>query len=142
MAVVAEDPCPWAGATADGSARRWRRGGLVALAALATASIVLASSMLGHSGNRGSATEMMGIEAAEMANPVSAPTYNSGEGMTYMPSTQSGVSDTDQSPEISQSFLDDEAKAKKHMKKLAKMLKKSAKEDDALNRKVLICFVI
>jgi ATP-dependent protease ClpP protease subunit len=44
--------------------------------------------------------------------------------MTYMPSTQSGVSDSDQSPEISQAFLHDEAKAKKHMKKLAKMLKR------------------
>jgi hypothetical protein len=42
-----------------------------------------------------------GNEAAEMVNPAGAPTYNSGEGMTYMPSTQSGVYDSDQSPEIS-----------------------------------------
>jgi hypothetical protein len=68
MAVDAEDPCPWARATADGSARRWRRGGLVALAALATASVVLASSILGHSGTRGSATEMMGVGAVDGAS--------------------------------------------------------------------------
>ena len=56
--------------------------------------------------------------------------------MTYMPSTHSGVSDTDQSPDISQEFLDEEKKSKKHMKKLAKLLKKTAKEQDALDVKV------
>lgn len=205
MAIDAEAPWPRPVATEDSSGRRWRREGLVALAVLATASIVLASSMLGHSGARGSAAELMGMgavggassymlssmaqqqqgetgeyyyppgqqqpamdfaepvqqqelvgmqpvpcsqslagcgsEAAEMANPAGAPSYNSGEGMTYMPSTQSGVSDSDQSPEISQAFLDEEAKAKKHMKKLAALLKKSAKENDALDFKVFLYFV-
>ena len=198
-----EDPLwPRTGAPAGGSGGRWRRGGLMALAALATASIVLACSTLGHSGAGGSGTELMGVgaaagaytymlsgmgqqqqdetgqfyyppgqrqpamdfaepvqqqelagmqpvpcsqslagcgsEAAEMANPAGAPTYNSGEGMTYMPSTQSGVSDSDQSPTISAAFLDDEAKSKKHMKKLAKLLKKSSKAQDALDAKVSI----
>jgi hypothetical protein len=73
---------------------------------------------------------------ASMANPAEAPNYNSGEGMTYMPSSQSGVSDQDQSPDLSPEFLDEEAKSKKHMKKLAKLLKKSSKEQDALDKKV------
>jgi len=71
-----------------------------------------------------------------LSNPAGAPTYNSGEGMTYMPSTQSGVSDQDQSPDLPQTFLDDEAKSKKHMKQLLKMLKKSSKEQDALDVRV------
>ena len=77
--------------------------------------------------------------AQEMARPVETPSYNSGEGMTYMPSTQSGVSADDQSPSIPAAFLDDEEKAKKRMKKLAKLLKKSAKEQEALDVKV--CFI-
>ena len=80
--------------------------------------------------------------ASEMTNPIGAPNYNSGEGMTYMPSTQSGVSDTDQSPDISQEFLDEEKKSKKHMKKLAKLLKKTAKEQDALDVKVRFLMLI
>jgi hypothetical protein len=71
-----------------------------------------------------------------LSNPAGAPTYNTGEGMTYMPSTQSGVSAADQSPDLPVSFLDDEDKSKKRMKKLAKMLKTSAKEQDALDLKV------
>lgn len=71
-----------------------------------------------------------------LSNPEGAPTYNSGEGMTYMPSTQSGVSDQDQSPDLPQTFLDDEAKSKKNMQKLLKMLKKSSKEQDALDVRV------
>ena len=77
--------------------------------------------------------------AQEMARPVETPSYNSGEGMTYMPSTQSGVSADDQSPSIPAAFLDDEEKAKKRMKKLAKLLKKSAKEQEALDVKA--CFI-
>lgn len=73
---------------------------------------------------------------APLANPASAPNYNSGEGMTYMPSTQSGVSATDQSPDLPMAFLDEEAKSKRHMKKLAKLLKKSSKEQDALDVRV------
>jgi len=80
--------------------------------------------------------------ASEMTNPIGAPNYNSGEGMTYMPSTQSGVSDTDRSPDISQEFLDEEKKSKKHMKKLAKLLKKTAKEQDALDVKVRFLMLI
>jgi len=70
---------------------------------------------------------------AELANPAAAPNYNSGAGMTYMPSTQSGVSAADQSPDLPRAFLDDEAKSHKRMKKLAKLLKKSSKEQDALD---------
>jgi hypothetical protein len=77
-----------------------------------------------------------GGEAMNMANPAGAPNYNSGEGMTYMPSTQSGVSAQDQSPEISGKFLADEERSKKHMKKLAKLLKKSTKAQDELDVKV------
>jgi len=75
--------------------------------------------------------------AQEMANPIEAPNYNSGAGMTYMPSTQSGVSATDKSPSIGNEFLKDEAQSKRHMKKLAKLLKKSAKAQDELDMKVL-----
>jgi len=74
--------------------------------------------------------------AQEMANPIEAPNYNSGAGMTYMPSTQSGVSSTDQ-PIATGNFLKDESKSKRHMKKLAKLLKKSAKAQDELDIKVL-----
>jgi len=73
---------------------------------------------------------------APLSDPAGAPTYNSGEGMTYMPSTQSGVSDQDQSPDLPQSFLDGEARSKRRMKKLAKLLKKSSKEQDALDVRV------
>jgi len=183
-------------AAAEGSGGgRWRTpGGLVALAALATASLVAVSLSQGHFHAQ---TDLMGLQAAggaytymlrgiggqqgyftgqrqqavdfadpsqsqtqqleglqpvpcsqslagcpqsqaeEMANPAGAPTYNSGEGMTYMPSTQSGVSDQDQSPTLSKEFLDDEEKSKKHMKKLAKLLKKSAKAQDLLDVKVI-----
>lgn len=71
-----------------------------------------------------------------MANPAGAPNYNSGEGMTYVPSTRSGVSVQDQSPEISGKFLADEERSKKRMKTLAKLLKKSAKAQDELDVKV------
>ena len=73
---------------------------------------------------------------APLASPVEAPNYNGAEGMTYMPSTQSGVSDQDQSPTLSKEFLDDEDRSKRRMKKLAKLLKKSAKEQDALDVRV------
>jgi hypothetical protein len=73
---------------------------------------------------------------APLASPVEAPNYNGGEGMTYMPSTQSGVSAEDQSPTLSKEFLDDEARSKRRMKKLAKLLKKSAKAQDALDVRV------
>lgn len=73
---------------------------------------------------------------APLANPVAAPNYNSGEGMTYMPSTQSGVSDQDQSPDLPKAFIDDEAKSERHMKSLKKLLKKSSKEQDALDARV------
>lgn len=79
--------------------------------------------------------EMQPAEAP-LASPAQAPNYNSAEGMTYMPSTQSGVSDEDQSPTLSKEFLDDEARSKRRMKKLAKLLKKSAKEQDALDVRV------
>ena len=72
----------------------------------------------------------------EMARPSEAPNYNSGEGMTYTPSTQTGVSDKDQSPAIPTGFLDDEKKSKKRMKRLAKLLKKSAKKQDELDLQV------
>lgn len=74
--------------------------------------------------------------AEELANPASAPNYNGAEGMTYMPSTQSGVSDEDQSPTLSKEFLDDEDKSKRRMKKLAKLLRKSAKKQDLLDVEV------
>jgi hypothetical protein len=73
---------------------------------------------------------------ASLANPGAAPNYNSGEGMTYMPSTQSGVSDQDQSPDLPKAFIDDEAKSERHMKSLKKLLKKSSKEQDALDVRV------
>jgi hypothetical protein len=82
--------------------------------------------------------QLSGVQAAEapLANPMQAPNYNSGEGMTYMPSTQSGVSDEDQSPTLSKEFLDDEDKSKRRMKKLAKLLRKSAKKQDLLDVEV------
>ena len=46
--------------------------------------------------------------AQEMANPIEAPNYNSGVGMTYMSSTQSGVSATDQALAIGNEFFKDE----------------------------------
>ena len=84
----------------------------------------------------GMAAQQQLATAGEMANPAGAPSYNSGEGMTYTPSTQSGVSDKDQSPDLPASFLDDEKKSKKRMKKLAKLLKRSSKEQDALDVRV------
>jgi hypothetical protein len=68
--------------------------------------------------------------------PPSRGRTQSGEGITYMPSTQSGVSGTDQSPDLPVAFLDDEARSKKKMKKLLKLLRKSSKEQDALDVKV------
>jgi hypothetical protein len=44
-----------------------------------------------------------------MANPIEAPNYNSGVGMTYMSSTQSGVSATDQALAIGNEFFKDES---------------------------------
>ena len=71
-----------------------------------------------------------------LSSPGGAPSYSSREGLQYIPSTQSGVSDQDQSPDLPQTFLDDEAKSKKNMQKLLKMLKKSSKEQDALDVRV------
>jgi len=56
--------------------------------------------------------------------------------MTYMPSTSSGVSAEDQSPEIPAYFLDEEAKSEKRMKRLMHVLKKSRKMQDILDSKV------
>lgn len=85
--------------------------------------------------------QLSSAEAAEapLANPMGAPNYNSAEGMTYMPSTQSGVSDEDQSPTLSKEFLDDEDKSKRRMKKLAKLLRKSSKKQDLLDVEVSLC---
>eukprot|EP00961_Rhodomonas_salina_P120746 1624959-Rhodomonas_salina.1 len=58
-----------------------------------------------------------GVSQPNYENPASAPNYNSAEGMTYMPSTSSGVSAEDQSPEIPAYFLDEEAKSEKRMKR-------------------------
>ena len=65
--------------------------------------VIKKNNFLNDAGARPCSQSMAGCgnEAAEMVNPAGAPTYNSGEGMTYMPSTQSGVYDSDQSPEIS-----------------------------------------
>ena len=49
---------------------------------------------------------------------------------------QSGRSATDQSPTISNDFLDAEAKSDRHMKKLASLLRKSARAQDELDTKV------
>jgi hypothetical protein len=63
-----------------------------------------------------------------LSNP--APSYSSGEGMPYIPSTQSSVRDQDQSPYLLQTFLH-EAKSKKR-KKLDKL--ESSKEQDGLQK--------
>ncbi len=64
-------------------------------------------------------TSLAGCEVSQpnYEQPESAPTYNSPEGMTYMPSTSSGVSAEDQSPVMPKYFLDDEAKSAKRMKR-------------------------
>jgi len=77
-----------------------------------------------------------GVSQPNYENPASAPNYNSAEGMTYMPSTSSGVSAEDQSPEIPAYFLDEEAKSEKRMKRLMHVLKKSRKMQDILDSKV------
>ena len=86
--------------------------------------------------------QLSGEQAAEapLASPTEAPNYNGGEGMTYMPSTQSGVSDEDQSPSLSKEFLDDEDKSKRRMKKLAKLLRKSSKKQDLLDVEVIFLY--
>jgi hypothetical protein len=89
-----------------------------------------------YAGGQQLAAEGVLSAEAPLASPAEAPNYNGGEGMTYMPSTQSGVSDEDQSPTLSKEFLDDEARSQRRMKKLAGLLKKSAKEQDALDVRV------
>jgi len=75
-------------------------------------------------------------EQPNYQEPASAPQYNSPEGMTYTPTTTSGVSATDQSPDIPKSFLDEEAKSQKRMKRLKDVLKKSRLMQDTLDGKV------
>lgn len=75
-------------------------------------------------------------EQNSWTSPENAPTYNSPEGMTYMPSTSSGVSAEDQSPEVPAYFLDEEAKSEKRMKKLRHVLKKSRARQDHLDVEV------
>ena len=65
-----------------------------------------------------------------ISSPGGAPSYSSREGLPYIPSTQSGVRDQDQSPDLLQTFLD-EAKSKKR-KELDK--RKSSKEQDGLKK--------
>jgi hypothetical protein len=65
-----------------------------------------------------------------ISSPGGAPSYSSREGLPYIPSTQSGVRDQDQSPDLQQTFLD-EAKSKKR-KELDK--RKSSKEQDGLKK--------
>jgi hypothetical protein len=65
-----------------------------------------------------------------LSNPEGAPSYGSRKGMPYIPSTQSGVRDQDQSPDLLQTFLD-EAKSKKRTE-LDKL--KSSMEQDGLKK--------
>jgi len=59
---------------------------------------------------------------------------------------QSGRSFTDLSPTISNDFLDAEAKSDRNMKKLASLLRKSARAQDELDTKVpinsLLCLIL
>jgi hypothetical protein len=77
-----------------------------------------------------------GEQPGGYTNPVSAPNYNTQEGLTYMPSMQQGVSDEDMSPQIPADFLRGESKAEKRLTKLNRLLKKSKKEERAMEKKL------
>jgi hypothetical protein len=78
-----------------------------------------------------------GEQPGGYTNPVSAPNYNTQEGLTYMPSMQQGVSDEDMSPQIPADFLRGEAKAEKRLTKLTRLLRKSKKEEQAMEAKLV-----
>ena len=60
------------------------------------------------------ATQQILSSQEEISAP---PSYGQAGGINYMPSTQAGVSDKDQSPDVPQSFLQEESISKRRMKR-------------------------
>ncbi len=77
-----------------------------------------------------------GEQPGGYVNPVSAPNYNTQEGLTYMPTMQSGVSDEDMSPQMPSDFLHDESKAERRLKKLKLILTRSKKSEQKMEKQL------